>query len=151
MTGSPPPELTRLLDADDPQSRDRSWQAFVGAHSRILLHTARDFGGDYDSAMDRYAYVLEALWTGVQPVPVPVEWKRGWGLEGSRVQAARTTGPGGTFGPRLAFSHGCPGDLVENERQSTGRTSSSQLVMLLLLPCYVRPVNGADSVLRCSP
>jgi RNA polymerase sigma factor (sigma-70 family) len=61
MTGTTPPELTRLLDADDPKSRDGSWQAFLGAHSRILLHTARKFGGDYDSAMDRYAYVLEEL------------------------------------------------------------------------------------------
>jgi RNA polymerase sigma factor (sigma-70 family) len=61
MTGTPPPELTRLLNADDPKSRDGSWQAFVRAHSRILLHTARRFGGDYDSAMDRYAYVLEEL------------------------------------------------------------------------------------------
>jgi RNA polymerase sigma factor (sigma-70 family) len=56
-----PPELTRLLSAADPTTRDTAWDAFVTAHSRLLLHTARSLNHDHDAAMDGYAYVLEAL------------------------------------------------------------------------------------------
>lgn len=55
------PELARLLLASDPPTRDRAWDAFVAAHSRLLLHTARSLTHDHDAAMDGYAYVLEAL------------------------------------------------------------------------------------------
>ncbi len=61
MPGATPPELSRLFSASDPSSRERAWTEFVQAHSRLLLHVARSFGGDYDSAMDRYAFVLKQL------------------------------------------------------------------------------------------
>jgi RNA polymerase sigma factor (sigma-70 family) len=61
LTRRPPDELRTLLDADAAASKDHAWSAFVNAHSRIILHTARSMGGDYDAAMDRYAYVLEQL------------------------------------------------------------------------------------------
>ncbi|MGD2216803.1 MAG: sigma-70 family RNA polymerase sigma factor, partial [Gemmatimonadales bacterium] len=47
--------------AGDPVSQDQAWDAFVQAYSRLLIATARKFGGDRDAAMDRYAYVLEQL------------------------------------------------------------------------------------------
>jgi RNA polymerase sigma factor (sigma-70 family) len=56
-----PPELSRLLDSPDPSSREQAWAAFLDAHSRLLLSMARAFGGDYDTAMDRYAYILEQI------------------------------------------------------------------------------------------
>lgn len=61
MVDAPPQELARLLNASDPPTREAAWDAFVGAHSRLLLHTARSLNHDYDTAMDSYAYVLEAL------------------------------------------------------------------------------------------
>ena len=61
MADGHPPELARLLLASDPPTRDRAWDAFVAAHSRLLLHTARSLTHDHDAAMDGYAYVLEAL------------------------------------------------------------------------------------------
>lgn len=61
MGASLPPELARLLAAADQAARESAWDAFVSAHTRLLLHTARSIGRDYDAAMDAYAYVLEAL------------------------------------------------------------------------------------------
>ncbi len=61
MANDSPPELSRLLCSSDPSSMEEDWAAFVDLYSRLLLHTARSFGGDYDSGMDRYAYVLEEL------------------------------------------------------------------------------------------
>ena len=61
MADAPAPELIRLLNAPDPPTRDAAWDAFVAAHSRLLLHTARSLNRDHDAAMDGYAYVLEAL------------------------------------------------------------------------------------------
>jgi RNA polymerase sigma factor (sigma-70 family) len=61
MTSTPPPELKRLLSAGDLASQDQAWDAFIRTHSRLLLSTARQFGGDHDAAMDRYAYLLEQL------------------------------------------------------------------------------------------
>ena len=60
MPDALPPELSGLLNADA-ATREVAWAAFVEAHSRLLLHTARSLGRDYDSAMDAYAYVLEQL------------------------------------------------------------------------------------------
>lgn len=61
MADAPPQELARLLTAPDPPTREAAWDAFVAAHSRLLLHTARSLNHDHDAAMDGYAYVLEAL------------------------------------------------------------------------------------------
>jgi RNA polymerase sigma factor (sigma-70 family) len=61
MGTAPPPELTRLLSAEDQASQDHAWETFLRFHSRLLISTAGDFGGDPDAAMDRYAYVLEQL------------------------------------------------------------------------------------------
>jgi len=55
-----PTELHRLLQVD-PATRDQAWDAFVSAHTRLLLHTARSISRDHDGAMDAYAHVLEAL------------------------------------------------------------------------------------------
>lgn len=38
-----------------------AWKSFLETHSRLLLHTARTLGRDYDAAMDAYAYLLEQL------------------------------------------------------------------------------------------
>jgi RNA polymerase sigma factor (sigma-70 family) len=56
-----PPDVARLLDAADSRSQDTAWAGFLASYSRLLLHTARSLGGDYDAAMDRYAYVVERL------------------------------------------------------------------------------------------
>lgn len=56
-----PRELSGLLGATDPATREAAWAAFLKAHSRLLLHTARSLGRDYDAAMDGYAYVLGQL------------------------------------------------------------------------------------------
>jgi RNA polymerase sigma factor (sigma-70 family) len=50
-----------LIDAKDPSAREYCWDQFVSAHSRLILHVARSFGGEHDAAMDRYAFVLERL------------------------------------------------------------------------------------------
>ncbi len=55
------PQLSRLLDAPDSESRDQAWAAFVQAHSRLLLHTAKMSANGYDDIMDRFAYVLDQL------------------------------------------------------------------------------------------
>lgn len=56
-----PPELADLLEAADPTARDAGWKTFLETHSRLLLHTARTLGRDYDATMDTYAYLLEQL------------------------------------------------------------------------------------------
>lgn len=61
MAGELPPELSALLDGKDPASRDEAWSAFLERHSRLLLKAARTFGQDYDAAMDRYRFIVEAL------------------------------------------------------------------------------------------
>ncbi len=61
MADAPPAVLARLLAASDPPALDASWSDFVSAYSKLILHVARSAGGDQDSAMDRYAYVLDQL------------------------------------------------------------------------------------------
>jgi RNA polymerase sigma factor (sigma-70 family) len=56
-----PGELADLLDAADPAAREAAWKTFLETHSRLLLHTARTLGRDYDATMDAYAYLLEQL------------------------------------------------------------------------------------------
>ncbi len=58
---APPDSLQRLLSACDPGERDRCWAAFLAEFSALILHTARTLGGERDSVMDRYAFVLDAL------------------------------------------------------------------------------------------
>jgi RNA polymerase sigma factor (sigma-70 family) len=53
-------ELDSLLTASPPE-RERAWQAFVAAYSRLLLHVARSFGRDRDETMDAYAFILQEL------------------------------------------------------------------------------------------
>lgn len=56
-----PPVLERLLQTSRGPSPERAWSDFLQEYSRLILHAARSFGGSYDEAMDRYAYVLERL------------------------------------------------------------------------------------------
>jgi RNA polymerase sigma factor (sigma-70 family) len=53
--------VSRLLDAADSTAREAAWKAFIETHSRLLLHTARKLGRDYDATMDAYAYLVEQL------------------------------------------------------------------------------------------
>jgi RNA polymerase sigma factor (sigma-70 family) len=50
-----------LLGADSAPGRDEAWSQFVHAYTGLILRTARSLGGDADSAMDRYAFVLDRL------------------------------------------------------------------------------------------
>ena len=50
-----------LLEADSPAAREAAWAVFAKTHSRLLMHTARTTGRDYDATMDAYAYLLEQL------------------------------------------------------------------------------------------
>ena len=61
MGGVLPSELSRLLHAVDPASREEAWTGFVRAYTRLLLHVARALSHDYDTAMDTYAFILEQL------------------------------------------------------------------------------------------
>src|SRR5688500_13091248 len=61
MTIAPPDSLRMLLAASPGSPREVAWTAFLGEHSRLILHGARSQGGDHDAAMDRYTFVLEAL------------------------------------------------------------------------------------------
>jgi RNA polymerase sigma factor (sigma-70 family) len=56
-----PPEVSGLLEAADRAASEAGWQTFLERHSRLLLHTARALGRDYDAAMEAYAYLLEEL------------------------------------------------------------------------------------------
>jgi RNA polymerase sigma factor (sigma-70 family) len=53
--------VARLLDSSDTAARDAAWGDFVAAHSRLIFHVARGFGGERDAIMDRYTYVLDQL------------------------------------------------------------------------------------------
>jgi len=61
MTDARPAPLSRLLNAEEPSAREACWADFVSAYSRLILHVAREMGGEHDAAMDRYAFVLEQL------------------------------------------------------------------------------------------
>lgn len=61
MAGELPQELQRLLDAGDAAARERAWEAFLSAHSRLLLHIARRLSSDRDAAMDAFTGVLDGL------------------------------------------------------------------------------------------
>ena len=56
-----PQELRALLEAPDNVSRQVAWSRFLEVHSHYVLSAARYLSRDYDGAMDRYRYALEAL------------------------------------------------------------------------------------------
>lgn len=59
-----PAELAALLMAAGEAERERAWAAFVHAHTPTMLRVARSLGGDADSVMDRYAFLLDRLQEG---------------------------------------------------------------------------------------
>jgi RNA polymerase sigma factor (sigma-70 family) len=59
-----PEALASLLHATDDGSRDRAWAAFLEQYSALIIRAARGMGGDVDSGMDRYAYVIDQLQHG---------------------------------------------------------------------------------------
>lgn len=61
MARSLPAALVLLLDSGNAALRDAGWDDFLRAHTKLLLHVARSFGGDHDVVMDRYTYLLEQL------------------------------------------------------------------------------------------
>ncbi|MGH7565643.1 MAG: sigma-70 family RNA polymerase sigma factor [Gemmatimonadota bacterium] len=61
LTDELPHELASLLSASEDASEERAWHGFLEAHSRLILHTLHRLGGDHDTVMDRYAYVIEQL------------------------------------------------------------------------------------------
>ena len=55
------PESLLTLLSTPAEARDGAWEAFVSAFSGPILRTVYTRCSDYDSAMDRYAFVLEKL------------------------------------------------------------------------------------------
>src|SRR5689334_14219985 len=49
------------FDSSDSVIREAGWDAFISAHTKLLLHVARSLGGDHDAVMDRFTYLLEQL------------------------------------------------------------------------------------------
>jgi RNA polymerase sigma factor (sigma-70 family) len=56
-----PAELTALLAATGTEARETAWADFLAKYSRSILQTVYSRCSSYDSAMDRYAYILEKL------------------------------------------------------------------------------------------
>lgn len=56
-----PSYLADLLHATSPEHAELAWQRFIAEHSRLIMSVARGVGGDYDAAMDRYAFILDHL------------------------------------------------------------------------------------------
>jgi len=61
MPNRTPSELAALIEASTPYAVQRAWEAFLRIHSPLLIKATRTLDGDYDSNMDRYAFVLEQL------------------------------------------------------------------------------------------
>lgn len=61
VTPTPPQSLLALTSATTESERERAWTAFLADYNPLILHVTRSLGGDHDTAMDRYAFVLEAL------------------------------------------------------------------------------------------
>jgi RNA polymerase sigma factor (sigma-70 family) len=61
MPDAIPSHLADLLHASSPEAGDLAWQRFIAQHSRLIMSVARAVGGDYDAAMDRYAFILDHL------------------------------------------------------------------------------------------
>ena len=58
---SAPTELDVLFNGDDGPRRDAAWESLVAKHTRLLMAVSRRLGGDHDSVMERYSYILEKL------------------------------------------------------------------------------------------
>jgi RNA polymerase sigma factor (sigma-70 family) len=56
-----PAELAALLAAKADLDREQAWAGFVQTFTPPILRVARSLGGDTDTVMDRYAFVLERL------------------------------------------------------------------------------------------
>ncbi len=56
-----PLELFSLLDAPTETAIEEAWTSFVHAHTDQILHVVRSLGGNQDTVMDRYTFVLERL------------------------------------------------------------------------------------------
>jgi RNA polymerase sigma factor (sigma-70 family) len=56
-----PAELSALLAAATDSEREQAWTSFVQTHTAAMLRVARSLGGDADTVMDRYAFVLDRL------------------------------------------------------------------------------------------
>jgi RNA polymerase sigma factor (sigma-70 family) len=56
-----PAELAALLAAGTEAEREQAWAGFARVYTPTMLRVARSLGGDADSAMDRYTFVLERL------------------------------------------------------------------------------------------
>jgi RNA polymerase sigma factor (sigma-70 family) len=50
-----------LLVAATPRAREVAWEALLARYNRLLLQVSRSYGGEHDSVMDRYAYVLDRI------------------------------------------------------------------------------------------
>lgn len=61
MPTQPPREVRLLLEAPDSDRWEAAWARFLEQHSETILATARFLSNDYDAAMDRYRYAVEAL------------------------------------------------------------------------------------------
>lgn len=56
-----PAELAALFAATKDPDREQAWARFVHSFTATILRVARSLGGDTDSVMDRYAFVLDRL------------------------------------------------------------------------------------------
>jgi RNA polymerase sigma factor (sigma-70 family) len=56
-----PQDVESLLAAADSAAQDRAWGVFLRHHSDVVLRVAGAMGGGHDAAMDRYAFVIDAL------------------------------------------------------------------------------------------
>ena len=61
MPAVAPSELSAVLHAPTETARDDAWAGFVRAYTDRILRTLRFMGGDHDTVMDRYAFVLDHL------------------------------------------------------------------------------------------
>ena len=61
MPAVPPSELSAVLHAPTEAARDDAWAGFVRAYTDRILRIVRSLGGDHDTVMDRYAFVLDHL------------------------------------------------------------------------------------------
>ena len=56
-----PRALAVILEAREPEVREKAWSELLSEFSKLIRHIARELGGDSDAEMDGYAAVLQAL------------------------------------------------------------------------------------------
>lgn len=56
-----PPALEQVLQASEPEVREKAWSELLSQYSKLIRHAARQFDGDIDAVMDNFAAVLQAL------------------------------------------------------------------------------------------